>query len=285
MKSRILTKRKNFNGLLAMFFLLPTGPLLRAYEIDTQPQVSSRKPVNITAVQLIFDRIRGYTFFKKNVKATHENVTLTSDEIRAINENREATADGHVHVVDPAMSMALTCGNLEYLNLMNSMTAHDHPLLTSVDQNGKPISIQGRQMELDSEKKTVVVHQDVKIIHDDGHAEAQKATYLAKDDKLILEESPKLFTDNGVLSGRRIVSGLGKNPSVIVEGMADAVFNPDGKPITGLNEKKNSDATKGKAEGGKGGDTSPTSPLSNGNNSSSQTASPTPVLSPVKGGT
>ncbi len=216
---------------LFIWILFGAAAVGKAYDIKDTREVSSRKPVIITSVQLIFDRLKGLTLFKGKVKAVHDHVTLSADEIRAASENREATADGKVRVVDPTAALTMTCGNLEYLDLMNLMTAHDHPLLTSLDENGRPISILGRQMELDSQKKTVVIHQNVQLIHDDGKAEAQKATFLSREDKFILEEEPKLIMGNGELTGRRIVSNLGSNRSVFVEGMADAVFYPAGRPV------------------------------------------------------
>lgn len=230
MKSRILTKRRVFESLavLCLALALEAG----AYEIQADNRkVSARQPVDISAYQLLFDRLRGLTLFKGKVKAVHDKVTLHSDEMRALSGNREATATGHVTVTDSSQAMTLTCGNLEYQDLMNTMTAHDHPLLTALDEKGRPISVLGRQMELDSEKKTVVIHQNVQILHGQGKAEAQMATFLSKQDKLVLEEDPKVYTDNAILSGRRIVTTVGQDKSVLVEGMADAVFNPAGKPV------------------------------------------------------
>lgn len=218
---------------------------LLAYEIKDDREVSSRKPVNISSAgPLTYDRLGGLTVFKKNVKAVHGKVVLTSDEIRALTGNKEATAEGHVKVVDQSMGSTLTCGNLEYQDSLNTMTAHDHPLVTSLDESGRPITIMGRQMEMNSENKTVVIHQNVQIFHEDGKGEAQKATFLAKEDRFILEEDPSMTVPNGKLTGRRIVSNLGSDRGVIVEGMADAVFYPMGAPA-----------------GGKGGN-SPTSPKS-----------------------
>lgn len=230
MKSRILTKRRAFEALavLGLALALKAG----AYEIQADNRkVSAREPVDISAYQLMFDRLRGLTLFKGKVKAVHDKVTLHSDEMRALSGNREATAAGHVTVMDPSEALTLTCGNLEYQDLMNTMTAHDHPLLTALDEKGRPVSVLGRQMELDSVKKTVVIHQNVQILHGQGKAEAQLATFLSKEDKLVLEEDPKVYTDNAILSGRRIVTTVGQNKSVLVEGMADAIFNPTGKPV------------------------------------------------------
>ena len=203
-----------------------------AFEVKDDREVSSRKPVNISAHQLTFDRPRGLTLFTGNVKAVHDQVVLLADQIRALEENREATAAGHVEVVDHSQAITLTCGNLEYQDLMDLMTAHDHPLLTTLDEKGLPITVIGRQMEVDSVKKTVVINQNVQILHKEGRAESQKAIFLSKEDKFILEEDPKVYTDNGLLSGRRITTNLGEDRSMMVEGMADAVFNPNGKPVT-----------------------------------------------------
>lgn len=210
--------------------LAVTAPL-RSYELKAdEKEVSPRKPVNISAHQLTFDRLRDVTLFKGKVKAVHDKVILSADQIRALEENREATAEGHVNVMDPSQGITLNCGNLEYQELMDLMTAHDHPVLNLQDEAGRPLTVLGRQMEVDSGKKTVTVNQNVQIMHKQGHAESQKATFLSRQDKFILEGNPKVYSDNGVLSGRRIVSNIGQDHSVIVEGMADAIFNPNGKP-------------------------------------------------------
>jgi lipopolysaccharide export system protein LptA len=215
------------------FFLLAVATtFLYAYEVKNDKEVSSRKPVNITSQDLTFDRPQGLTLFKGHVKAVHGETTLLADRIKALEEYKEATADGHVKTIDTLQGVTLTCGNLEYQDLMDLMTAHDHPVLTTLDENGHPITVLGRQMEVDSVQKTVVIHQNVQIFHQEGRAESQLATFLSQEDKFILEEDPKVFTDNGLLSGRRITANLGLDRSMFVEGMADAIFNPNGKPVT-----------------------------------------------------
>jgi hypothetical protein len=136
-----------------------------------------------------------------------------------------------VKVVDKTQSVTLTCGNLEYQDLMDTMTAHDHPILTSVDSAGKPVTILGRQMELNSGKRTVVVNQNVQIQQTTSSAEAQKATFLADEDKLVLENDPKVYTSSAQISARRITTTLGPDKSFFAEGMADIVFNPGGEPL------------------------------------------------------
>ena len=206
---------------------------LGAIDIKDSREVSTHKPVNITASELTFDRHKGLTSFKGKVKAAHDKVILTADQVQALAENKEASAQGNVKVVDPAMGATMTCGNLEYQDLMNIMTAHEHPLLVCLDESGLPITVLGRQMEMDSEKKTVVINQNVQVLHDNGLAEAQKATFFSKDDKFILEDEPQVTLPNGKLSGRRIVSNMGNDRRIIIDGMADAVFYPDGSTSTG----------------------------------------------------
>ena len=212
--------------LLAAAVLLSACPPARAYDLGTDRKISPRRPVEINAAQLRFDRLKGLTLFTGHVKAVHDRLILWADQIRALEVNQEATAEGHVRVVDRGAGLTLTCGNLEYQNRMNLMTAHDHPRLTARDEKGRPVTILGRQMVLDSEKKTVQINQNVRILHPDGRAQAQKALFLAGEDKVILEEDPVVTTGEGVLSGRRITTNLGEDRSLFVEGMADAVFDP-----------------------------------------------------------
>ena len=276
MRSRITVRPKN-----SSFFLLTVlglVPLLWGYEIDEKKEISPKKPVNITASQLTFDRLKGLTIFKNDVKATHNPVVLYSDLLESIEGNREATAEGHVKVVDSTAAMTMTCGSLEYLDLMNTMTAHDHPLMVSLDEDGRPITVRGRQMELDSVKKTVVINQNVELLHENGHAEAQKATYYSREEKFVLEDDPKIFTANGQLTGRRIVSKLGGDRSIIAEGMADALFNPNG-PVTGLGDKKNAPGKEAPAGGASTGPSSPAGgPTVPGG---TPLATPTPYVSPT----
>jgi lipopolysaccharide export system protein LptA len=261
---------KGFPWFVFATAFLGTIGSLQAFEIKKDQQVSSKKPVSISSHQLTFERPKGLTLFTGDVKATHDKIVLLSDEIHAMEGNREATANGHVSVVDSSQGITLTCGNLEYQDLMNLMTAHDHPVLTTLDENGHPITVTGRQMEVDSEKKTVIINQNVQIIHKEGHAEAQKATFLSQSDKFILEDDPKVYTDNGLLSGRRIISSMGGlDRNVFVEGMADAIFNPNGKPVTTPTGNKkgpagpNAGATPGTS--GPGTAAGPSAPVTNGN--------------------
>ena len=162
MRLRIFQNQNLFKCLgLLIFLLIGTVTGLKAYEMKNRQDVSSRKPVNISAIQLIFDRLKGLTIFTGNVHAIHDKVVLTAQSIQALEDYEEATAKGHVKVVDNSESMTLTCGNLEYQDLMELMTAHDHPLLVTLDEKGNPVSVEGRQMELDSVKKSVVVNQNV----------------------------------------------------------------------------------------------------------------------------
>jgi len=216
---------------LGVLGVLAVQGFVFAYEVKDDREISAQKPVQITASRLSFDRVLGLTIFKGSVKATHNDVTLTANEIRALSGNRQATAEGNVRVLDPTIPLSLSCGVLDYQDMMNLMTAHEDPLLTSLDEDGRPVTIRGRQMEMDAEKKTVRVHQDVRIIHEWGKGKAGRATYLAREDKLILEDDPGISVKNGWLTGRRITSRLGGDRSVFVEGFAEGIFNPDGSPV------------------------------------------------------
>jgi lipopolysaccharide export system protein LptA len=209
------------------------------------------------------------------VTALHGTVVLTADEIRAFSDNNAATAKGHVKVVDKTQGVTLTCGNLEYQDLMETMTAHDHPVLLSVDNNKRPVTILGRQMELDSTAKTVVVNQNVKIILADSNAEAQKATFFGNENKLILENDPVVYTSSAQISARRITTNMGEERSFFAEGLADVLFNPNGAPL----EAKSKKGDKNQAPSGTKGGSSNKTP--NGlSPSGTPVAPPTAMMTP-----
>jgi lipopolysaccharide transport protein LptA len=234
-------------------------------------KISAKKPVSISSSQLTFDKLKGLTLFKGKVKALHGTVILTADEIRAFTENNVATAKGHVKVVDKNDAVTLTCGNLEYQNLMDMMTAHDHPILTRADNNGKSVTMLGRQIVLDSDERTVVVDQNVQIIQAESEAEAQKATYFGNENKLILENDPRVYTSSAQISARRITTDLGEKKTFFAEGLADCLFNPSGAPLPV--KSKNDDKNQGAA--GKNGD------ASNNKKSDSLKPSETPGAQPT----
>jgi lipopolysaccharide transport protein LptA len=215
-------------------------------------QITRKKPVSISSSQLTFDKLKGITLFKGKVKALHGTVVLTADEIRAFSADNVATAKGHVKVVDKTAAVTLTCGNLEYQDLMETMTAHDHPMLVSMDNNKKPVTILGRQMVVDSDKKTVEVNQNVQINQATVNAEAQKATFFTNENKLVLENDPRVYTSSAQLTARRITTNLGEEKSFFAEGLADALFNPSGEalPATKKDQKSSDMAGKKTAKSG-----------------------------------
>jgi len=255
MKSRILTDPNLFNrcrglwvlGLFWAFFpqahaqqgpTSPTSPGSEAspttaspLDVENRKTISPEKPVNIISNQLSFDKLNGLTLFNGAVKVTHDQIILNSDLVEAASNNRVATALGHVRVNDLKSNLHLICGNLDYHDLMDQITAHDHPVIDTLDENGMPMTIRSRQMELYTQQKKVVAHQDVEILHDTGRSEAQLATYDAKTDQVVLEENPRVFTPQGVISGRRITTNLSGDHRLIVEGTAEAEFYSTPQPI------------------------------------------------------
>ncbi len=243
LKNRNLSK---FIGMampvLVWLLFLSATAFLWAVEIKEDRQVSAKKPVKIASVEVFFEKLKGLTLYKGKVTALHGDVVLTADEISAFSENNAATAKGHVKLIDKSSGITLTCGSLEYQGLMDSMTAHDHPVLTSEDQNGKPLTILGRQMELDLEKKIIVVNQNVLIVQSESKAEAQKATFLSKENQMILEDDPKVYTSNAQITGRRITTNMGEGKGFLAEGLAEVIFNPTGEPLTVKSGKDDKDA-------------------------------------------
>jgi lipopolysaccharide export system protein LptA len=195
-------------------------------------KVSPKKPVEVNADELTFDRESGRTVFKGKVHVLHDKIDLGADEVRAVSGNRQATAEGGVTVVDGSMSATLSCGHLDYLDQMRIISAHEKPHFTTVDDDDQPVTLDGRQIEFYSEQKMALANQDVVLFHPRGKATAGRATYLKGENRVILEQEPKVFNEYGDVTGRRMTAYLGEH-RLVVEGDVSATFYPTPQPSGG----------------------------------------------------
>jgi lipopolysaccharide export system protein LptA len=193
--------------------------------LESDAKISSKRPVEIDSNELTFERETGRTIFKGDVKVKHRPTTLEADEVNAVSGNRQAVAEGKVVVVDSGMSATLTCGHLEYKDQMRYITAHDNPHLTSVDNEGQPVTLDSRQMEFFSDQRMAIANQNVKVTHSQGEAQAGRATYLKDEGRLVLEEEPKVEHALGSITGRRITAYLDQD-RIVAEGNVQAFFYP-----------------------------------------------------------
>lgn len=188
-------------------------------------EITPKKPVEIRSRELTFERGSGLTRFTGDVVVTHGSLRLKADEVRATSGNRQATAEGRVQAVDESMAATLTCGHLEYRDLMGVITAHDDPTLTSVDDELRPVTLTSRQMEFYSERKEAVARQGVVVTSSDGYAVADQATLLQDKGEILLEGEPRVFTTRGDFSGRRLRLSMREN-RYEAEGGVEVNFYP-----------------------------------------------------------
>ncbi len=218
----------------ALLFLALVGAMLgvaafgeaaeeRAFQKDLK--VSPKRPVEIDANELTYERASGLTRFKGDVKVRHEPTTMAADEVRAVSGNRQAVAEGKVEVVDSGMAATLTCGHLEYKDQMRYITAHDSPQMATVDKEGKPVTLTSRQMEFFSEQRMAIANQNVRVDHPQGQGTAGRATFLQNEGRVVLEEEPRITNVNGDITGRRITAFL-DDDRIVAEGNVEAIFYP-----------------------------------------------------------
>ncbi len=189
------------------------------------PEITPKRPVEIRSRELTFERASGITRFMGDVVVTHGELRMQADEVRATSGNRQATAEGNVTAVDAGMAATLTCGHLEYRDLMRVITAHDGPLLRSVDDNLRPVSLTSRQMEFYSDQKMAVANQGVVMTSSEGYAVADRAVLLQDRGEVLLEGEPRIFTSQGDFSGRRLRMNMREN-RYEAEGGVEVNFYP-----------------------------------------------------------
>lgn len=188
-------------------------------------KVSPKRPVEIDSDQLSYERVSGLTHFQGNVKVRHEPTLMDADEVRAVSGNRQAVAEGQVKVVDSGMMVTLICGQLEYKDQMRYITAHEAPWMATVDKEGKPVTLESRQMEFFSDQHMAIANQNVKMKHEQAEGVAGRATFLQDEGRLVLEDEPKVTNPNGNITGRRITAYL-DDDRFVAEGNVEATFYP-----------------------------------------------------------
>jgi lipopolysaccharide export system protein LptA len=216
-----------FYTLFAVFCVVGLLPTLRGAErsLAGETKITNKRPVEINSNELTFNRATGLTVFKGAVQVKHQPTLMDADEVQAVSGNRQATAEGNVQVVDSGMSATLTCGHLEYKDQMRYITAHDSPKMTTVDNDGNPVTMESRQMEFFSQQHMAVANQNVKVNALQGRATAGRATYLKDEGRMVLEEEPKLDNSFLKLTSRRITAFLTEN-RLVAEGNVQATFYP-----------------------------------------------------------
>jgi lipopolysaccharide export system protein LptA len=202
--------------------------------------VNVHKPLKIFSNELTYQRSIGLTTFKGHVRVWHDSISLKSDELRTISQNQEATAEGHVTMIDRSSSVTLRCGVLSYLDKMQSCVAYDQPVLNTVDQHNRPLTMYARQMKFYSKTDQAVANQNVTIVDPIGVAKAQKAIYFKKENKIFLTGDPVVRNIQGKFAARHIVAYLGHNERVILDQFVHVDFYPgDVKKSRTLMFKKN----------------------------------------------
>ncbi len=209
--------------------LLALGALAAEVDEPREDKITAKQPVEVSSKQMTFDRSTGMTEFKGKVKVVHGGTVLEADDLAATSENRQATAEDNVRVVDKGMAATLTCGHLEYRDSMKYMSAHNDPVLTSQDDQGQSVTLKSRQMEFYQDKGEAVANQDVRLYHPQGKAVAGKATFLEKERRVILEQEPKFTNVMGTVTGRRLTAYLDDN-RIVAEGNVEVNFFPTPQP-------------------------------------------------------
>jgi lipopolysaccharide assembly outer membrane protein LptD (OstA) len=150
--------------------------------------------------------------FEGRVVLQDTSQSITAQRITYLRGESKAMADGQVTLVDSLNNMKLHAGHVEYERKTGIARAELQPrLIIHREEEGQPITIGGRHMEVLSRQKEALVHDQVIITRGQLEARCGQARYLDLENRIILDEEPVAQEDKSILQGRRMVIYLEGN--------------------------------------------------------------------------
>lgn len=144
---------------------------------------------------------------------------ITSEKMRYEEGGSKVVFEGKVHVTRPDMQL--------WSRVLTVYLAQE----PNKSKKATPVSGEPGKIE------KIVAEDDVRMLRDGKEGFCGRATYLAKQDMLIMERSPKLIDGSNSITGRRIKLYLKDNRSEVEGGpsrQVEAVFFTDKADEEGL---------------------------------------------------
>jgi hypothetical protein len=152
---------------------------------------------------------------------------LSAQRLTYFQAERKALADGQVVLVDSLDHLELTANHVEYERDAGIARADLHPLLiVRRREDGEPIAIAGRHMELHLDTGEAIVYNDVTITRESMIASCGRARYVDAEDVIFLEEEPVVRENESQLRGRQMTITLEGDQitEIRVQGNADGRY-------------------------------------------------------------
>lgn len=165
-----------------------------------------------------------------NVKSITEGDTTYADQMTYLEKDNRIISEGHVKIINPQDRTVLTGGTADYLRSEKHGKVFHAPTWIKMDSTGRETTrIKADTMEIFDSGNQVLISGNVRIFQKNTKATSGFAKYFKSDEKIILNETPKVVRTNQQITGDTLQLYLQDShlKEAVVIGNAVAVSDAD----------------------------------------------------------
>ncbi len=181
--------------------------------------------LNLSSQRAVWYRTAGQVVFIDSVRIEDPDQVLTADRVTYFRNSRKAVADGNVVLFSKKEEAKVTGGHGEYERAKKSVSFSQSPsLILKPDKGDSTITVTAEFMEYLIDEEKGIAKEKVRIIKADMTATCDEATWINREDKIILLGKPEAEKQNDRLTGEKMEIFIKDNQvrKIEVEGNAKA---------------------------------------------------------------
>jgi len=159
----------------------------------------------LTANKVFYNDQTRITRAERNVVFIDSLHKLCADRVIYYENQEQIIADDNVVITDSKNEVKLTGQHSEYWRNKEYASMIGEPVLIKKDSTGQEeMRITGQKMELFSGGERAVITDSVRITHNQGESNCNKAEFFKDDNRLLLTEEPVVWQNWDRMSGKEI---------------------------------------------------------------------------------
>jgi len=161
--------------------------------------------LNLKSHRAVWYRTAGQVVFIDSVRIEDPDQVLTADRVTYFRNSRKVVAEGNVVLFSKKEDAKITGGHGEYDRVKKFVIFTRSPSLTlKPDKDDSTITVIGEVMEYHIDEEKGIAKEKVRLTKADMTATCDEATWINREERIILEGRPEAQKQNDRLTGERM---------------------------------------------------------------------------------
>jgi len=161
--------------------------------------------LDLKSNRAVWYRTAGQVVFIDRVMIEDPDQVLTADKVTYYKSSRKVVADGNVVLFSKKEEAKITGGHGEYDRIKKLVLfTHSPSLILKPDRGDSTITVTAEFMEYHIDEEKGIAQEEVRITKADMTATCDEATWINREDKIILKGKPEAEKQNDRLSGEKM---------------------------------------------------------------------------------